>query len=761
MPVSADGYVSFRGTQRRVFGELADAAPVVVVDVDEYASGVLRLPPSFLRQRRLTLLVRLPDFARAPKKLPRAVEVSLQEWQDAFRIGLLVHPLGEPTRIEKISGPDLTADVEADFLRRARAVELEALLEFGKAIWRPTAFHYRLITGEHAEAYVKLGDAIRQPRDATALASWLHRYLDAGVGMIFDTGTLTPIAQALQLQAARARVEIGPAGMLDDYPRSVPDVSTTIDRVAGRHRRVAIVVSVSSSGSLLERVEAALAFKGRSIEAETTILVSKTGPSAGHVDAWTPLPNQDFLVPPGSDGEAGCELCRQPGKATLVPINPFTFDAILPTQFELVVPDIKDPTDNRGLWEAAQRNTALSVERAAQPELRRYRSDKVPMGIKLEAAKLLEDNEFRAEVRAKLEGLASKEGLSRGADLVLAPEHEVKHEGFDSFWEATRPYLAPDVSAVTPFPNDQEFSSELGERIRAAKSILVFQLGTVSGATIQRALVGIQLARGDNDDFVLQAVVVHARPATRRELDTIRNSYGHQGKQPHMRFVWSSVLPDRSPLREENVQLRTVKNPEDLSEDTKSFWTIRRELCGGRYLGAEAPLVLWGSTRESKLTPNAIYGRALDAVTTYVAVGSAMSAALGDREQKTPGLRVFEVAAIARSYYDPLILGCMFRWMRPHEVFWGWTAAEAKATALHTLDRAEGLGQQILVPELLLASAQGKLTREAAEVTINVAHNMQREGPASADLAGALELGLRLAGDPKRLPATEEIYDPK
>lgn len=732
---------------------------MVLVDLDEDAAGVLRLPAAFLRQRRLTILVRLPTFVEATEDLGRAVEVSLEEWGEAHRIGLLIHPLGEPAWIKTIHGREPSDEERDDILQRARAVELEALLEFGQAIWRPTTFHYRLITGEHAEAYVKLGDALRQPRDALALASWLHRYLEKNVGMIFDTGTLTPIAQALQLQAIRENLEIGPMSMLDDYPRSVLDLGTTIDRVAGDHRKVTFVVSVSSSGSLLERIEVALSAKGRSVEAETTTLVSKTGPSTESVEVWSPLPNQPPLVPSGAVGATGCKLCRQPGRAAIVPINPFTFDAMLPTQFELVVPDIRDPAKNRGLWEAAERNGALSVERAALPELRRYRSDKVPMGIKLEAAKMLTDNQFRADLRAKVEGLVEGENLSSDADLVLVPEHEARHQGYAAFWEATRPFLAPGVAQVTPFPNDKAFSDELSELIRNAKNILVFQLGTVSGATIQRALVGIQLARDDDDEFDLQAVVVHARPATERELETIRNSYGHEGKQALMRFAWASVLPDRSPLREERVLLRSV-DPAELSAGAKDFWTDRKELCGGDYLGSEPPSVLWGSTPHSTLTPNAIYGHALNAVTTYVAVGSAMSAALAPSDRMTPALRVFEVAAIARSYYDPLILGCMFRWMRPHEVFWGWTATEAKATAHHLLDRAEGLGRDILLPEMLVASAEGKLTKEAAEVTLTIAKGVAQDPATSDQLAAILELGIKLAGDPANLPATEKIYDP-
>lgn len=761
MPVSEDGYVSFRGSQRRDFGELTHPRPVILVDVADWAGGVLRLPAAFASQKGGTVLLRLPDYLRKPDELPTPVANSLEHWTSVLRVALLTHPLGAPPAIETIAGPELADEEARDLLDRARAVELEALLEFGQAIWRPTTFHYRLITGEHADAYIKLGDAIRQARDADVLASWLHPRVKAGIGLILDTGTLTPVAQSLRLAARREELELGPVSTLDNYPRTVLDVGTILDRAGGDAGQVLILVSVSSSGALLDRIRGAVARKGESMRSHVSVLVNKGGEAGLEgVEVWTPLAGQPPLVASGAPDEVGCKLCHRPGRAAVVPINPFTFDAMLPTQLRLVVPDIDDPAANRTLWEAAQRNEALSVERAAHQALRRYRSDKVPMGIKLEAAKLIGDETFRKDLRQKLRGLRDEKDLPLDSDLVLAPEHEAEYPGYEQFWDSIRQAVAPDVERVTPFPIDEPFDAELTETVRAADNILVFQLGAVSGASIQKALVGVQHAKEGDDKFKLSAFVLHARPATQRELSTIRNSYGHRGKQPQMRFAWSSILPDRSPLREERVLLRSV-DLESLSREGESFVSRRLELCGGKYMGSEPPLVLWGSNPGSQLTPNSIYGRDLSPVTTYVAVGSAMSAALGVPERMNPELHVFEVAAIARSYYDPLILGCMLRWMRPHEAFWGWTAAEAEATALHMLDRAESLGQDILVPEMLLAAAQGKLTKEAAKVAVRVAEGLVDEGSVSVDIAAILEVGLLLVRDAEELPPTEGIYRPE
>lgn len=757
-PSSSDGYVSFRGSRRREFGQITHRKPVVFVDIDSEGPSGLRLPPSFVVERHATILFRAPEFLEGDGTLPRSVETSLEEWETvAVRVAELVQPLGEAPRVKVLRGDPLEPREEADLLARARGVEVEALLEFGQAIWRPTTFHYRLITGEHAGSYVKVGDALRQPRDAEALASWLHPSVEAERGLIFDTGTLTPVVQALRLAACKSGREMGPVRMLDQYPRTVLDVGHAIDRISGDPGLLTAVISVSSSGSLLSRVSEAVALRGASLQAAIHIMVDKSGQDRPGVDAWTPAPQCSPLIPTGSRDEGSCSLCEQAGRAVVVPINPFTFDAMLPTQLQPVVPDIEDPGDNRGLWEAAQRNRAISVERPAQRELQRFRSKQVPMGIKMEAQKLLGDEKFRAEVRKKLQDLRTDEGLRPDADLVLGPHHEVaKHRGYSEFWEAIRPEIAPGVEQVTAFPTEERFPDDLTQVIRAASSILVFQLGTVSGATIQRGLVGIQEAKDRLAGFRLQAVVLHARPATSRELETLRNSYGREGGKPQMHFAWSSILPDRSPLREERVALRKV-SPERLSNEAQAFLNERLKLCSGRYEGSGPPVVLWGSQPGSHLTPNAIYGKNLDSVTTYVAVGSAMSAALSKPRQMSPDFKVFEVAAIARSYYDPLILGCMLRWMRPHEIFWGWSGEEAKTTALHILDRAENLGQEVLVPEMLLAAGQGKLTQEAAKVAVETAERMRGETSTKAELKAILEVGLALV-KPEELPATAGIY---
>jgi hypothetical protein len=756
LPVSQDAYVTYRGTRRRDYGEPSDPRPVIFVDLDSSDIELLRaLPSTYVGQRQGTVLVRLANAVAPAQDDIANLKQLADRWPLLPRVAVLHQPVGEQPHIEVVRGTQLDSDGEPAMLERARAVELEALLELSHAVWRPTNYHYRLISGEHAGAYIKLGDAIREPRDATVLASWLFPWLGPNVGFVFDTGTMTPLAQALRLAGAEAKVQIGATAMLDDYPRTGVDLDAIIDRACGDDGRIVLVLSVSSSGSLLERVLGAVDRKGASLtDPQVIVLVDKSGKRTAGVDTWTPLPGQDPLVRAGPKGSTVCELCQRPGRAPVVPINPFTFDAMLPAQLRRIVPDIQDPSDNRRLWEAAQRTNALAVERPGNDATRRHRSARVPMGIVMRVERLLADAAFRGDVISRIGRCVEVEGMSADADLVLVPEHELT-EGFDDFWAAVGPMLAPQVSTVSGFPTSGDFNEALADQIKQASSILIFQLGTVSGATLQQALVGVQVARGGLSDFALQAFVVHMRPATSREWQTIRNSYGKVGDNYQLHAAWKSILPDRSPLREEGALLGKL-DLDTFADPEKTFITERTELCKGNYQG-DQPAVLWGASAESRLTPNAIYGQRLDAVATYVAVGSAMAAALVDPRTAIPEFRVFEMAAMARSYYDPLILGCFLRWLRPYEVFWGWTATEAKTTALHMLDRAVGGHKQILVPEMLLAAAQGKLTREAAIVAAEAARELLDE-EIPADVRAATEVGRRLLGNVEKLQSTDGLF---
>jgi hypothetical protein len=103
---------------------------------------------------------------------------------------------------------------------------------------------------------------------------------------------------------------------------------------------------------------------------------------------------------------------------------------------------------------------------------------------------------------------------------------------------------------------------------------------------------------------------------------------------------------------------------------------------------------------------------------------------------------MFEMPAILRSYYDPVILCCVLRWLRSTEMWWGDVPRDGEVALTQAIRRTGESELPMLLAELLLAGAQDKLPPGALEVVRADATILaERLG---APQNAALELGLRL-----------------
>jgi len=111
---------------------------------------------------------------------------------------------------------------------------------------------------------------------------------------------------------------------------------------------------------------------------------------------------------------------------------------------------------------------------------------------------------------------------------------------------------------------------------------------------------------------------------------------------------------------------------------------------------------------------------------------------------------MFDMGRIVRSYFDAVIICSMIRWMLPGELWWAERdeKEEVRASVQFLLNQAADHGEQVLlVPELLLACAQGKIPQHAHKDVRDRAEQLLQEWPTDErfDLArGALEVGLKL-----------------
>jgi len=751
-------YVAVRQQRTRLFGECLGPGSFLFVDnaVPDDPGALRRIPASALRNTRATLLIRAnaprrsEDLEKGPRQEGQRLAQVVERWGLEMPVALLHQPVGEEPWVEKVQG-----EPEVD-LDHARAIELEALLRWNEAVWEPRDYHYRLPSGEHAAGFIKLTDAIREPRDAEVIASWLMPRVCEGVGFLLDTGTLTPVYEATVRRAGEAKVRTGPVTVLEHYPRTFVDVHDAVEQAAGGEGRVLGILSVNSSGSVRDRIVAAMKGITGLVDPHLVIMVDKDRPSSDLplIETWLPLPGHDPLVKRGASAKETCELCNDPRRSRLIPINPFTFDGMAQGEMMPIMPSIRDAQANWPLWqESAEGGGAVAVESKSANPSAIARPSSHPMPVRLDIETLLGRGEFRELVRMKVEALSEKRGdddplaavrwtrepFRPDANLVLVPQHEYVLDEFGPFWEALAPTIAPNAE-LCPFPIEGAFEEELAAKIAAAPKILIFALGSVSGHSLQRALFAVQQTP-HTDNYQLQGLVLHARLATSREWQTLCNSFDQCLHAP-----WIFFLPDSSPLRQEEKSLKRL-TVGDYEGPSAQFLEARLRLCAGEIIG-QKPTLFWGSKPEAQLTQNSIFGQKLDARTTFAAVGAAMARARADHDRVTPQLRVFDLAGMLRSYYDPLIIASFFRWLGPYEAWWGWKAEEARRIIENIFGRVGDDDQalSVIIPELLLAGAQGKVHDAAAEVVIAQADVFKAR--AVGDARAAIELGLDLLKTP-------------
>jgi len=634
-------------------------------------------------------------------------------------------------------------------LRRSRAVELRALLAWSDAIWRPANFHIELPSGLHADAFVRLSDAMMTPRDAHVLASWFAPELQDRVGVVIDTGTMTGLLAAFETLLVEKGWRLGPVSVLDQYPRTDLDaIGAVMNANSTGAGRVIGILSINATGSLRDRLWSAMNTPAAALDSRTLHVLLDTSPALHLVEGierWLPLPGED--LPVRSAVQAGdCLHCLDPARASRARIIGPTFRPVLPSEEVLLMPDTKDARANAAFWELCAATNAIGAEELPTPPAEIFRTPRKRMNIRIRFERLLQSPEFGQLVTQRL----TEDESLRGFDLVLVPEGELGLDGFAAFWEKVKPVIAPASETPIPYAVGHEWTDEsIVRAVREASNILILGLGAVTGASLQRGITGVQHLR-DDPTYAASGLVIHARPTTRREWETLTNAFGHR-----LGHLWLTYIPDRSPLSNELNAIEDI-DPADLDDEARKFLEQRKQLCGGARTVDEIPLLL-GTRLGDRVTPHSIFGHALSAPAVYAAVASALASQRAKADE-TRGAKYarFEIPALVRSYYDPLILACTIRWLRPNELSWGAdphraaerVIEEVLARAKHTDPRWEA----ILVAELGLAVAEGKVPRSGADSVLHHADALLSH--VAADQRPAIDLAIALINRTHSFPAT-------
>ena len=172
-----------------------------------------------------------------------------------------------------------------------------------------------------------------------------------------------------------------------------------------------------------------------------------------------------------------------------------------------------------------------------------------------------------------------------------------------------------------------------------------------------------------------------------------------------------------------------------------------------------------GRTPEiARLRPGSLFGERLTATATLMAVGSGVQRQrhhdrlLGE----IPEWRQFEIPAIFGSYFDFMIICSVLRWLEKEECWWGRETSRSDDIVQNLLKQYTNATERaVVLGELLLAAAMGKVPKKAVEVIVDGSKDLIGEAGATGGAGDgevyveALELGLALV-DPQNAPGNQE-----
>ena len=304
-------------------------------------AGQLRSVDEFVLAGCRCVLIRSPEpFDADIEQSVEAIRALIaQRGGSGPPIGVVHFVFGETEPLVWWSDTD-PSRCDAELLAAARSVELAALLQAGKAHWRPTTFHYELPSDEHRSDFIRVGDVFRSTRDAAALATWLYPYADTDRTILLDSSTILPIVLALQTAAAVHEVKLGPVAVRDAYPHSLLIDEELVELTVGANGAL-VLISVSSTGHTEKALAASLETKVGS-EWVLQTLVDRSQRSAtlwpesngGRHEPW-------LCVPRGmSFTQQDCKMCDSAIVAPCVRIDATSFtNTSLPEPHVVVMPD--------------------------------------------------------------------------------------------------------------------------------------------------------------------------------------------------------------------------------------------------------------------------------------------------------------------------------------------------------------------------------------------------------------------------------------
>jgi len=567
-----------------------------------------------------------------------------------------------------------------------RAYEIRSIIGRNGALYGPhDDSHYELPSGDHAEAFVRLGTALQDPVEVSRISDWVLPHLRQNSGVIADTGGLLPLVATVCHEARKLYGWHIPLRTIASYPADPTEIRSVVNdlyRELGPGGHVLFLVSVSSSGRLVRQALNFLLPGSHS----TLIVCDTARESSGSALLHFPIKRWNV------DVNGKCETCD---KKQLYFIDHRTYERVLSLKRVPVAIKWNAASAHREFWEAADRTTAIRLHHDLVLEDGTQRH----YGIYIDLIALLRDKWFRARV---IEALRS----NGRPTIALIPLHgassavrEVLLEAFGSVNVA--------VVAAGQFPED------LTDRLRLLReedSVLVLDDGLVSGTTLNNFRPYLHRAYKDRDAMpTIKAFVIVSRPSRHRTVSNMRSRY-RDASGVQFSSAYQIYLPDyrECPWCRERVQLRGALHT--LNGSGLEFASKRIEQLTG---SLREPFLLGGEAPDAGARSVGSFFGTLHQSTGFAAAVSAIHEqwldAAGDQDEygdSTTKVYYVDVQKLLNNYFADAFAPAVLRTMKQKQLMY-----QGQNSAI--LDAIDMLDPQrafpCMVPELLWAVVEGKL----------------------------------------------------
>jgi hypothetical protein len=248
--------------------------------------------------------------------------------------------------------------------------------------------------------------------------------------------------------------------------------------------------------------------------------------------------------------------------------------------------------------------------------------------------------------------------------------------------------------------------------------LLILAAGLQSGVTFQHLVVAVQEAFVKiGVDPEIAGLVLHAHPVDAEAWASVRNSFGGR-TNPRLLALWLTYLPGRSPFADELDVLRLVEDEwiKGCRQNVADLLKARLEWLDptNSHQRPAQPKSPFLSPEAKRLRRTSIYGE-IDDRLVVPAVGSALTESFGrNLSLGAPDWLAVDMQNVLRSYFDGILHAAVIRWVSAERAWWGGPNECASLLAELKGRFASSDDWQMLLPELLLATAQGKIPDEGA-----------------------------------------------